>query len=164
MASADCGARTKLEKIGFRPRHRFSSVNFDIYRTLGRRTPGTLGCWLETAKINRSTSFSTSAIDYFLGTDYDQLLARSVSWCALDYKVRVRPNIFITLTGNTCPAMTSSLRGYEYRSHWVNGIGLSLKLISPVGPIDLYVARGEASPFSPGRKQNKFFLTIGHRF
>ncbi|HOX86478.1 MAG TPA: patatin-like phospholipase family protein [bacterium] len=153
------------KKLGSDLAYRFSSASFDIYRTLGRRHTWHFGLLVGNGKNQPVYKFfNLGHPSYFLGTDYDQLLARSVSLVRLDYKVRVRPNIFITLTGNTCPAMTSSLRGYEYRSHWVNGIGLSLKLISPVGPIDLYVARGEASPFSPGRKQNKFFLTIGHRF
>jgi len=44
------------------------------------------------------------------------------------------------------------------------GYGVGLKYISPLGPIELILSRGEKSVYQPGAKQTVLYFNAGYKF
>ncbi len=98
----------------------------------------------------------------FVGLEYDQLQTSDLVVLRLDYRYEYRKDIFFKAIINAVPRFYS-----EYTQTWkqdIFGFGIGIKLLSPIGPIEIISGWGDKDLHHPGPKQNVIYFTLGTVF
>lgn len=100
----------------------------------------------------------------FVGMEYDQLFASQLSILRFDYRYEFKKDIFFKLIGNGAFSPEYKREGVIYKLHHLYGVGAGIVLISPVGPIEIIVSRGDKNYIGPHKLQNVMYVTLGYKF
>lgn len=97
----------------------------------------------------------------FVGMQYDQLFGNSLSLLRTDYRYRISPNLYLNFIFNTAFDITQKTEFYEVTPASVYGYGVGLKLVSPIGPLEFIVSRGNKNFGWNNEKQTVFYFLLG---
>ena len=97
----------------------------------------------------------------FVGMGYDQLFGNKLSVIRTDYRFRIHPNLYFKLIYNTAFNLKQETEFYSVSPGIVRGFGIGLKLISPIGPIELIYGRGDKNFSGTNEMQNVFYFLFG---
>ncbi|MDZ7264135.1 MAG: patatin-like phospholipase family protein [candidate division KSB1 bacterium] len=100
----------------------------------------------------------------FVGMEYDQLFASQLSILRFDYRYEFKKDIFFKFIGNGAFYPEYKREGVTYKLHNLYGAGVGVMLISPVGPIEVIVSRGDKNYTGPHRLQHVVYVTLGYKF
>lgn len=100
----------------------------------------------------------------FVGMEYDQLFASQLSILRFDYRYEFKKDIFFKFIGNGAFSPEYKREGVIYKLHHLYGVGAGIVLISPVGPIEIIVSRGDKNYIGPHKLQNVMYVTLGYKF
>lgn len=100
----------------------------------------------------------------FVGMEYDQLFASQLSILRFDYRYEFKKDIFFKLIGNGAFSPEYKREGVIYKLHHLYGVGAGIVLISPVGPIEIIMSRGDKNYIGPHKLQNLMYVTLGYKF
>ncbi len=100
----------------------------------------------------------------FAGVAYDQLYASRMSILRFDYRYQYRRDIFLKLIANTAFNLEYLLPTVVYEFHDLLGFGIGIKFLSPVGPIEFILSRGDKNFIGPRVKQDVSYFTLGYKF
>jgi NTE family protein len=98
----------------------------------------------------------------FVGLEYDQLQTSDLVVLRLDYRYEYRKDIFLKAIINAVPRFYS-----EYTQTWkrdIFGFGIGIKLLSPIGPIEIISGWGDKDLHHPGTKQHVIYFILGTVF
>jgi len=98
----------------------------------------------------------------FVGLEYDQLQTSDLVVLRLDYRYEHRKDIFFKAIINAVPRFYS-----DYTQSWkrdIFGFGVGIKLLSPIGPIEIISGWGDRDLHNPGTQQNVIYFTLGTVF
>ena len=97
----------------------------------------------------------------FVGMDYDQLFGSKLSVLRTDYRYQVHTGLYLKLIFNTAFHITQETEFYTVNPENVIGMGVGMKLVSPIGPVELILSRGSKHFGGNGEMQNVFYFTFG---
>ncbi len=100
----------------------------------------------------------------FVGMEYDQLFASRLSILRFDYRYEFKKDIFFKFIGNGAFYPQYKREGVTYKLHHLYGVGAGIVLISPVGPIEIIMSRGDKNYIGPHKLQNVMYVTLGYKF
>ncbi|MBD3287604.1 BamA/TamA family outer membrane protein [candidate division KSB1 bacterium] len=100
----------------------------------------------------------------FIGMKYDQLFASRLAICRFDYRFQHKKDIFFKLIFNAAFHIATDLPEQSNNYHYMRGIGLGVKLLSPIGPIELIYGYGDKRLVDPRAGQHVFYFEMGHEF
>jgi len=102
--------------------------------------------------------------EFFVGMEYDQVIASKMVIVRFDYRYEYKKDVFFKLIANT--AFNIEHRTYQGVFHFHNlyGAGVGVKLLSPVGPLELIISRGSKSVVGERTYQNLVYFSLGYRF
>ncbi|NOY57433.1 MAG: hypothetical protein GXO75_00670, partial [Calditrichaeota bacterium] len=101
---------------------------------------------------------------YFVGMEYDQLYGTHISILRFDYRYQYKKDIFFKLIANVAFNLKYDLPHVPVKPYDVTGYGVGVKLLSPVGPIEVIFSRGDKVFWGPRRKQNLVYFILGYKF
>ena len=99
-----------------------------------------------------------------IGVGYNQLLATTLSAARLDYRYELRKNLYLSMIGNVIIEYENDVMEPGLKPAPMMGYGIGLKYISPLGPVELILSRGEKSVYQPGAKQTVLYFNAGYKF
>jgi len=102
--------------------------------------------------------------EYFVGMEYDQLYGTHISILRLDYRYQYKKDIFFKLIANVAFNLKYDLPQVTVKPYDVTGYGVGVKLLSPVGPIEVIFSRGDKAFVGPRKKQNLVYFILGYKF
>ena len=100
----------------------------------------------------------------FIGMKYDQLLASRLAIARIDYRYQHQKDIFFKLICNVAFQIANDLPQQTIKYHAMRGIGLGVKFLSPIGPIELLYGFGDKRLVDPRAGQHVFYFEMGYKF
>jgi len=97
----------------------------------------------------------------FVGMQYDQLFGNTISVIRTDYRFRMYSNVYLKLIYNRAFNLTQETQFYKVTPDHVQGLGVGLKIVTPIGPIELIVSRGNKHFGTTSEMQNVFYFMFG---
>lgn len=141
-------------------------VSADFYQTLHRKHTLRLhGFWgMCTEQTPVYNYLNRGYPDYFVGVDYNEMVGTRLSIGRLEYRYEYKKDIFFSLIVNSAFQYQYRLARKTYTSNNIWGVGLGVKLLSPIGPIDFIYARGPNNLYCTNLKSDKFYVKLGYHF
>lgn len=102
--------------------------------------------------------------EYFVGFKYDQLSGRELGFGRIDYRYEHKKDIFVKLIANAVFRYKHDYLNQYSRNKILAGYGISLKLMSPLGPLELIFSRGPEGISNSGKFRNIFYFIAGYKF
>jgi len=142
------------------------SLSLDLYRTVHRRhTWRGYAFWgWSSMHVPVYKYFNQGRPHFFVGMNDDQLACPDLSIVRMDYRYEHKPDIFFLLIANLAFEVHDPSSPIYYGKNILQGAGLGIRLLSPVGPLEAVVGRGERGLSTPGRMQTRVYVTLGFRF
>lgn len=100
----------------------------------------------------------------FVGMEYDQLFASQLSILRFDYRYEFKKDIFFKLIGNAALYPEYKRDGVLFKLHHLYGAGAGIMLLSPIGPIEIIMSRGDKNYIGAHKLQNVMYVTLGYKF
>ncbi len=100
----------------------------------------------------------------FVGMQYDQLFASRLSVIRFEYRYEHKKDIFLKFIINCAFKSEYRREDFAARFHNLWGMGVGLTLVSPVGPLEIILSRGDRNYIGPHTKQNVVYVTMGYKF
>lgn len=100
----------------------------------------------------------------FGGMEYNQLCGSNMSILRFDYRYQHRKDIFFKLIANIAFDLEHRLPDAVFRTNNLWGVGIGVKLLSPVGPIEFIYSRGSKGLMKTREGQNVGYFTFRYRF
>lgn len=101
---------------------------------------------------------------YFVGVDYDQLFSSGLSVLRGEYRYQHRKDIFFHLIANYAFDVKYEMPDASYFFKRIKGFGLGVTLLSPVGPVEIILSRGDKDWLSGNKLQTVVYFVMGYRF
>ena len=137
----------------------------NIYQTFFRRHTTRLYAYFGTSRFSPIYKFlNRGHPEYFVGLDYDQLYGTQISILRFDYRYQHKKDIFFKLIANVAFDLEYKLPGVSVNPYNVTGFGAGIKLLSPVGPLEVIFSRGDKVFVGPRKKQNLVYFILGYKF
>jgi predicted acylesterase/phospholipase RssA len=141
----------------------WASANF--YRTFFLRHTARLFAFYGTSRSSPIYKLlNLGKPEFFVGLEYDQLYSSQISILRFDYRYQYKKDIFIKLIANVAFDLEYKLPGVSVKPYNVSGFGVGVKLLSPVGPIEVTFSRGDKVFLGPRKKQNLIYFALGYKF
>ena len=141
------------------------NVSADLYHTFyNRHTTRIYAFWGTGSSLPIYKFMYLGRPNTFVGMKYDQLKGSKLSILRFDYRYQHKKDIFLKLIVNIAFDLELDLPPVLYKPHDVWGFGVGLKLLSPVGPIELIFSRGDKSLLGERSKRNVTYFTLGYKF
>ena len=141
-------------------------VNADFYHTFKRKnTFRFYGFYGEgTKELPIYKFFNKGRPRWFVGIEYDQLLCSKMALLRMDYRYEFKNDIYFKLIGNTAFSLehNTAMGMFKFVDFW--GAGVGVKLLSPVGPIEIIFSRGSKSFVEKRSAQNVVYFVLGYCF
>jgi len=99
--------------------------------------------------------------DTFVGMQYDQLFGNTISVVRTDYRFRLHSNIYLKVMYNRAFNITQETQFYKVTPDYVQGFGAGLKIVTPVGAVELIMSRGNKHFGNQKEMQNVFYFLFG---
>ena len=137
-------------------------VSADIYRTLfDRHTVRLYGFRGSGHSLPVYKTPNQGHPDTFVGMQYDQLFGNRLSVIRADYRYNMNSNTSIKFIYNTAFDITQETQFYTVKPGNVRGYGIGLKVITPLGPIEIIWSRGDKHFGDSKEQQNVFYFLFG---
>jgi len=142
------------------------SLCLDLYKTVYRRhTWRGYAFWgYSSTHVPLYKYFNQGRPHFFVGMNDDQLACPDLSIIRLDYRYEHKPDIFFLLIANMAFEIHDPGSPIYFRKNSLQGAGLGIRLLSPVGPLEAVVGRADRGLSTPGRMQTRVYVTLGYRF
>lgn len=138
----------------------------DVYKSLGRRH--TLRGYAFYGHSSANTPiykfFNQGRPQFFVGMQYDQLFASQLSLLRFDYRYEHRKDIVFELLANTAFNVQYHFHQDYHNKRPLLGAGLGVVLLSPIGPVEVIVSRGDKTYSANRKMQTCVFVTLGYHF
>ena len=102
--------------------------------------------------------------EFFVGMEYDQLYGSQISILRFDYRYQYKKDVFFKLMANVAFNLKYNQPQVTVKPYDVTGFGVGVKLLSPVGPIEVIFSRGDKVFVGPRKKQNLVYIILGYKF
>jgi len=141
-------------------------VSVDVYRTMARKHTLHVYGFYGFADMDSITNkfIMQGGPRSFVGVDYHQLLATRLSMLRMDYRYQLHRNLYVSVIGNMVLDYENNILGPKLTVNNLKGYGLGLKYVTPLGPFELIIGRGEKSVYQPGAKQTVLYFNAGYKF
>jgi predicted acylesterase/phospholipase RssA len=137
----------------------------NLYHTFARRHTTRLFAFYGTSQSSPIYKLlNLGKPEYFVGLEYDQLYGSQFSIIRCDYRYQYKKDIFLKLIANFAFDVEYELPGVSVNPYNVTGFGVGVKLLSPVGPLEVIVSRGDKVFVGPRKKQNLVYFILGYKF
>lgn len=142
------------------------NLSADFYKTIASyHTLRFYTFWGLTAKNTPIYKyFNQGRPDYFVGVKYDQLFASKMSILRLDYRYQLKKDLFFSLMANTAFNLEYVREEEEFNYLNIWGAGIGLKYMSPIGPIECILSRGDKNFYQSRAWQTVIYVTMGTKF
>jgi predicted acylesterase/phospholipase RssA len=141
----------------------WASLNF--HHTIFRRHTGRVFAFYGTSRNIPVYKFlNLGHPDFFVGLDYRQLSASQVSALRFDYRYEYKNDIFFKLMANIAFDLEYEFDLVPAFPHDLLGFAAGVKLLSPIGPIEVIFSRGDKAFLGPRQKQNLIYFILGYKF
>ena len=142
------------------------NIAMDAYRTIARKHTFHAYGYYGFADMDSVTSkfIIQGGPNSCVGVDYHQLLATKLSMLRLDYRYQLHRNLFVSVIGNMVLDYENEILGPGLKVENLFGYGLGLKYVTPLGPIELIISRGEKSVYKPGTMRTVVYFNAGYKF
>ena len=97
----------------------------------------------------------------FVGMQYDQLFGNRISVIRTDYRFRIHSNVYCKLIYNRAFNLVQETQFYRVTPEYVQGVGAGIKIITPAGPVELIMSRGNKHFGDQNEMQNVFYFLFG---
>jgi len=142
------------------------SASFDQYETISQkhtlRFHGFYG--YSSPKLPIYKFFRQGGPDSFVGAQYDQIYGTDVAIVRLDYRYQFKRDIFFKIMANTAFNFYYTKDGVQYHLHNLRGYGVGVKFLSPVGPLQFILSRGDKNFLGKSAWQNVYYVQMGYKF
>ncbi len=108
--------------------------------------------------------FNKGRPEYFVGLEFDQLTASKLTFFRMDYRYKYKKDIFFKIMGNVTVNSSYRFFGDTYSFNTLYGAGIGVKLLSPIGPMELIFSRGTKNMAGEQKFQNKLYIVMGYKF
>lgn len=102
--------------------------------------------------------------DTFVGVQYNQISGRNMIIARMDYRYEFKKDIFFKLMANAAFDLQYNRGGQHYRFNNLRGFGAGVKFLSPVGPLEFIVSRGDRNFIGQRAWQNVYYIKMGYYF
>jgi len=153
------------ESFGSAVNYQQFQVQFDLYKEIKRRHVVRLhGFYTNfTDDLPVYKSVIAGGPDSFIGMKYGQAEARKLYYGRIDYRYEYKKDIFLKLMANT--GMYPKNTDWElFDDKLIYGYGISLKLLSIIGPFELFLTRGSRSIISNTNFASRIYFKAGYYF
>ena len=82
----------------------------------------------------------------------------------MDYRYQLHRNLYVSVIGNMVLDYENNILGPKLTVNNLKGYGLGLKYVTPLGPFERIIGRGEKSVYQPGAKQTVLYFNAGYKF
>jgi len=100
----------------------------------------------------------------YVGVEYNQLMATHLALLRLDYRLELLKNLYLTLIGNTVLRYENNILMPGEKPGLMLGYGAGVTFVSPLGPFECYLCRGDKSVYQPGEKRLIAYFRAGYVF
>ncbi|MCI0515176.1 patatin-like phospholipase family protein [candidate division KSB1 bacterium] len=100
----------------------------------------------------------------FVGMQNSELFGNALDVLRLDYRYEYKKDIFLKLIANGAFNLENKAAPAGSQFLKLFGIGGGITLISPVGPIEFIVSRGDRNIVPPRKWQTMTYFTLGYKF
>jgi len=100
----------------------------------------------------------------YVGVEYNQLMATHLALLRLDYRLELLKNLYLTLIGNTVLRYENNILMPGEKPGLMFGYGAGVTFVSPLGPFEFYLSRGDKSVYQPGEKRLIAYFRAGYVF
>ena len=137
----------------------------NIYSTfLQKHTLRFFGFWGTSRSAPIYKFLNLGRPEFFIGMDYDQLYGSQISILRCDYRYQFKKDIFFKLIANVAYNLEYHLPHINVKPYNLSGFGAAVKLLSPVGPLEVIFSRGDKVFVGPRKKQNLVYFILGYKF
>ncbi len=142
------------------------SASVDWYHTHHRRHTVRLYAFAGRSFMNLPIYkfFNQSRPSSFVGMNYDQLFASGLSILRFDYRYEHRKDVFLKLIVNHAFDIEYRNPPMTFRLDELWGFGAGLTFLSPIGPIEIIVSRGDKDYSGSGAMRTQVYFTFGYKF
>ena len=155
-----------LKELHSKAPYRQYRLAFDGYTTLAKRH--TLRLFLfngwSSPQLPIYKFINLGRPHYFVGVDYDQLFSSGLSVLRGEYRYQHRKDIFIHLIANYAFDVKYEMPQESHFFKQIRGFGLGVTLLSPVGPVEIILSRGDKDWLSGDKLQTVVYFVMGYRF
>jgi len=155
-----------LKNISAKSSYIRMDVSMDFYQTFRKRhTLHGYGFYGDVDMQSFTNKFFfQGGPDSYVGIEYNQLVATNVSLARLDYRYQLTNNLFVSAIGNMVFQYENKIQlpGVKPDPMW--GWGAGAKLLTPLGPFELFISRGDKSVYQPGEKRTVLYFRGGYIF
>ena len=164
-ALVHCGYEKTISQIGRHNNYRRFELSADVYQAIKRSTFHFAGFY-GSAKMDGSTNrfIYRGGPESFVGVEYDQLVGSEMTILRFDYAYNILYNFQARAIVNTALGFRNVYHETIKEPQNLLGYGISLKYVSPVGPLDLVVGWGDKSVFQPGEIRTVVYFKAGFLF
>ena len=108
--------------------------------------------------------FNKGKPEYFVGLEFDQLTGNKLTLFRMDFRYEHKKDIFFKIMANVAVNSSYRISDTVYPFNTLYGFGVGVKLLSPIGPLELILSRGTKNMMGRQKYQNKLYVVIGYRF
>lgn len=142
-----------------------AKISADYYQTFSRRhTTRLYAFWGSCTTAPVYKYINQGNPNTFVGLEYDQLFASKMSILRFDYRYQYSNSLFLKLITNVAFDLEyqDPVQLVKVPSVW--GYGIGLKLLSPVGPIEIIYSLGQKNFIGERKKQDLVYFRLGYKF
>ncbi|NOZ60331.1 MAG: BamA/TamA family outer membrane protein [Calditrichaeota bacterium] len=108
--------------------------------------------------------FNKGKPEYFVGLEFDQLTGNKLTIFRLDYRYEHKKDVFFKIMANVAVNSSYRIADVTYPFNTLYGFGFGVKLLSPIGPLELIFSRGTKNMTGEQKYQNQFYVIMGYKF
>jgi len=102
--------------------------------------------------------------EYFVGLDYGRLSVSQISLLRVEYRYQFKKDIFLKFIANSAFDLKHYTWDTYVKPNNTYGYGIGLKVLSPVGPLEVIYSRGDKVFLGPRKQQDIVYFIMGYKF
>jgi NTE family protein len=154
-----------FQKLGSDLKYQLLGISADIYNTYQHHTVRFHGFFgLSSDSLPLYKYFNKGRPLYFIGMDYDQVLANRIKILRIDYRYKFSDIFHVKFMSNIAFNITKRLPETSYTPDILWGTGAGITFYSSKGTAEIMYGLGSESFEHPQKAQHVLYLTLGTRF
>jgi len=102
--------------------------------------------------------------EYFVGLEYGQLFGSQITILRCEYRYQFSKDIYFKLMANSAFDLKYHIPDDYVVPNDAFGYGIGIKVLSPVGPLEVIYGRGDKVFLGPRKHQDMVYFIMGYKF